>query len=539
MKFKQIFKRTVRNISLQNYFLVATIIIFWGLVLAIFSTTLSTVSSNNLENFEKTVEDYRQKLSSAKKYSEYKSLESFFSEVYFYDLNMNIIKTIPNNLEEKKIDPFTFNGNDYYLYSNKDEIYLASRFSDGYSLSKIKMESLKLNNESVLFSSFDKNGRILTNGIFKKNMKYNDINHLTFSDFNFYLNDKNSYGGIKVVTSLNITLQVYFLFIASIITLAMIIWNLNSKKKTVKLLQNFEDEYEDMIESIEILLNELRLLDDQSMKIIPEVQFDSILEKIKNKNYEFQELKELREVEELAVREFIELIENLSASYEEISSSNDELENLYKELELTYNKLEGSYIAFSKKLSKIAEKYDDITGKHIERVADYSKLIAEKLGKDSFFTNNIFYYSPLHDLGKLMIDKKILNKEGRLTIDEYEEMKKHTLYAAEILDEDDEFSFAKNIALYHHEKFDGSGYPYGLSGENIPLEARIVALADVYDSLRSKRTYKPALSHEEAYKIIVEGDIKTQPTHFDPKILKIFKENHLEFKSIYEIYEKN
>ncbi|TGG89328.1 HD-GYP domain-containing protein [Geotoga petraea] len=275
------------------------------------------------------------------------------------------------------------------------------------------------------------------------------------------------------------------------------------------------------------------------MKIIPEVQFDSILEKIKNKNYEFQELKELREVEELAVREFIELIENLSASYEEISSSNDELENLYKELELTYNKLEGSYIAFSKKLSKIAEKYDDITGKHIERVADYSKLIAEKLGKDSFFTNNIFYYSPLHDLGKLMIDKKILNKEGRLTIDEYEEMKKHTLYAAEILDEDDEFSFAKNIALYHHEKFDGSGYPYGLSGENIPLEARIVALADVYDSLRSKRTYKPALSHEEAYKIIVEGDIKTQPTHFDPKILKIFKENHLEFKSIYEIYEKN
>ncbi|MDK2946063.1 HD-GYP domain-containing protein [Geotoga petraea] len=539
MKFKQIFKRTVRNISLQNYFLVAAIIIFWGLVLAIFSTTLSTVSSNNLENFEKTVEDYRQKLSSAKKYSEYKSLESFFSEVYFYDLNMNIIKTIPNNLEEKKIDPFTFNGNDYYLYSNKDEIYLASRFSDGYSLSKIKMESLKLNNESVLFSSFDKNGRILTNGIFKKNMKYNDINHLTFSDFNFYLNDKNSYGGIKVVTSLNITLQVYFLFIASIITLAMIIWNLNSKKKTVKLLQNFEDEYEDMIESIEILLNELRLLDDQSMKIIPEVQFDSILEKIKNKNYEFQELKELREVEELAVREFIELIENLSASYEEISSSNDELENLYKELELTYNKLEGSYIAFSKKLSKIAEKYDDITGKHIERVADYSKLIAEKLGKDSFFTNNIFYYSPLHDLGKLMIDKKILNKEGRLTIDEYEEMKKHTLYAAEILDEDDEFSFAKNIALYHHEKFDGSGYPYGLSGENIPLEARIVALADVYDSLRSKRTYKPALSHEEAYKIIVEGDIKTQPTHFDPKILKIFKENHLEFKSIYEIYEKN
>ncbi|MGM0641916.1 MAG: HD-GYP domain-containing protein, partial [Thermotogota bacterium] len=165
---------------------------------------------------------------------------------------------------------------------------------------------------------------------------------------------------------------------------------------------------------------------------------------------------------------------------------------------------------------------------------EYSKFISKKLNQDSFFTSNIYYYSPLHDLGKLMIDKKILNKEGRLTVAEYDEMKKHTLYAAEILDEDEEFSFAKNIALYHHERYDGSGYPYGLSGEEIPLEARIVAIADVYDSLRSKRTYKPALSHEDAYNIIINGDIKTNPTHFDPKILTIFKENHLEFKKIYE-----
>lgn len=536
MKFKQIFKRTVRNISLQNYFLIAAIIISWLLVLAIFSSTLNIVSSNNLENFEKTVEDYRQKLSNSQRYSEYKSLESFFSEVYFYDLNTKLIKKIPENLPNKKINPddFNFSGNDYYIYSNNDEMFLVSRFSNGYVLSKIKMESLKLNNENVIFSSFDKNGEVIVNGIFEKNKNFDDIQYLSFSNFNFYLNDKNSYGGIRVVTSLNITLQVYFLLIASFIGLMMIIWNMNSKKKTVNLLQKFENEFEDMIESVEILLDELRLLDDQSMKIIPEVRFDSILETIKNKDYDFEELKELREVEELAVREFIELIENLSASYEEITSSNDELENLYKELEHTYNKLEDSYVSFSKKLSKIAEKYDDITGKHIERVADYSKFISKKLGKDNFFTNNIFHYSPLHDLGKLMIDKKILNKEGRLTVDEYDEMKKHTLYAAEILDDDDEFSFAKNIALYHHERFDGTGYPYGLAGKDIPLEARIVALADVYDSLRSKRTYKPSLSHDEAYKIIVEGDIKTQPTHFDPDILEIFKEYHLEFKKIYE-----
>jgi HD-GYP domain-containing protein (c-di-GMP phosphodiesterase class II) len=536
MKFKQIFEKTVRNISLQNYFLIAAIVISWGLVFTIFSTTLNIVSSNNLENFEKTIEDYRKELLDAKKYSEYKSLESIFSEVYFYDSDLKINKKIPENLPDKEIqfDNFSFSGNDYYIYSDNNEVYLVSRLNNGFVISKIKMDNLKLNNKNVIFSSFDKNGEVIVNGIFEKNINIGDVQYLNFSNFNFYLNDKNSYGGIRVVTSLNITLQVYSLLIASIIVLTMIIWNLNSKKKTIKVLQKFENEYEDIIQSVEILLEELRLLDNQSMTVIPELRFDSILEKIKNKSYKFDELKELREVEELAVREFIELIENLSASYEEISSSNDELENLYKELEKTYNKLEDSYILFSKKLSKLAEKYDDITGEHIERVAHYSKFLSEKLGKDSFFTNNIFYYSPLHDLGKLMIDKKILNKEGRLTEEEYEEMKKHTIYGAEILDDDDEFSFAKNIALYHHERFDGTGYPYGLAGEEIPIEARIVALADVYDSLRSKRTYKPALSHEEAYKIIVEGDIKTQPTHFDPDILEIFKKHHLKFKNIYE-----
>lgn len=540
MKFKEIFKRTVRNISLQNYFLIMAIIVSWILVLAIFSSTLKIVSSNNLENFEQTVEDYKQKIINAQKFSEYKSLESFFSEVYFFDSNLNITKKIPENIDNKTIDlnNINFSGNDYYIYSNNDDIYMISRLGPGYSLSNIKMEKLKLNNKNVIFSAFNNNGEMIFNGNFKKNITFNDINFITLSNLKFYLNHKNSYGGIKVVTSLNITSEFYILIFASLIGLFLIILNMNSKKKTVKLLKKFENEYEDMTESVEVLLDELRLLDDQSMKIIPEVRFDSILETVKNKDYEFEELKELREVEELAVKEFIELIENLSASYEEITSSNDELENLYKELEMTYNKLEDSYISFSKKLSKIAEKYDDITGKHIERVAEYSKFISKKLNMDNFFTRNIYYYSPLHDLGKLMIDKKILNKEGRLTIAEYEEMKKHTLYAAEILDEDEEFNFAKNIALYHHERYDGSGYPYGLSGEEIPLEARIVAIADVYDSLRSKRTYKPALSHEKAYKIIMEGDMKTHPGHFDPKVLDIFKEYHLEFKNIYEKNQK-
>ncbi|WP_129408269.1 HD domain-containing phosphohydrolase [Marinitoga lauensis] len=199
---------------------------------------------------------------------------------------------------------------------------------------------------------------------------------------------------------------------------------------------------------------------------------------------------------------------------------------------LSYEYIKDAYINLANKLAFIAEEYDDITGKHIYRVAEFSKFIAEKLSLDKKLIEDIYIYSPLHDIGKLLIDKSILLKEGPLDKNEWEEMKKHTIYGSKILD-DPYFAVAKNIALYHHEKYNGEGYPYGLKGDEIPIEAQIVALADVYDALRSNRPYKKGFSHEIAVEIILKGDERTKPEFFNPEILNLFKIFHNEFKNIY------
>jgi len=121
-----------------------------------------------------------------------------------------------------------------------------------------------------------------------------------------------------------------------------------------------------------------------------------------------------------------------------------------------------------------------------------------------------------------------------LTDEEFEIMKKHVEYGGKLLGESEYFEIARNIALYHHEKYDGSGYLKGLKGEEIPIEATIVALVDVYDVLRSERPYKRALFHKEALKIVLEGDGRTKPQHFDPKLLEILKENSEEIKHVWE-----
>lgn len=191
-------------------------------------------------------------------------------------------------------------------------------------------------------------------------------------------------------------------------------------------------------------------------------------------------------------------------------------------------------------LAKLAESRDPETGKHLERISHYSKLLATKLfdrGKfldtiDNQFIKNIFVSSPLHDIGKVGIEDRVLLKAGKLSEEEYEIMKKHTLIGGQTLEESAKkfyySSFLKmgiEIAYYHHEKYDGTGYPFGLKGENIPLSARIVALADVYDALTSKRVYKPALPHEKAFQIIIEG----KGVHFDPVIVQAFIECEKEF----------
>lgn len=198
-------------------------------------------------------------------------------------------------------------------------------------------------------------------------------------------------------------------------------------------------------------------------------------------------------------------------------------------------------------MASLAETRDQETGNHIRRTQLYVQLLANKLREHEKYKDelsprlvNIFYKSaPLHDIGKVGIPDNILLKPGKLEYDEFEEMKKHTDFGFKAIEdaesemdgEDTFLKVAKDIAHYHHEKWDGSGYPDGLKGEEIPLCARLMAIADVYDALISKRVYKDAMPHKEAMKIIAEG----KGTHFDPDMLDVFFEIENEF---YEIASK-
>lgn len=196
--------------------------------------------------------------------------------------------------------------------------------------------------------------------------------------------------------------------------------------------------------------------------------------------------------------------------------------------------LQESFIYTMDALARAAESKDDITGHHIKRVNDYSALIAREIGMDDGFINDIQISAQMHDVGKISISESILNKPGKLTEDEFVEMKKHTVYGAAIVGDSTNLQMAKIIAQSHHEKYDGSGYPEGLKGQEIPIEARIVSLADIYDALRSQRSYKEGFSHERAYDIITKGDGRVMPDHFDPQVLEAFKRVHEVMKNIYD-----
>jgi putative two-component system response regulator len=194
-------------------------------------------------------------------------------------------------------------------------------------------------------------------------------------------------------------------------------------------------------------------------------------------------------------------------------------------------------------LAKLAESRDPETGAHLERVQNYSRALASHLAKsgvrgseiDAGFVRLIYETSPLHDIGKVAIPDFVLLKPGRLSDEEFDIMKTHTTMGAQTLEAASRkhpkarfLRMAREIAATHHEKFDGSGYPLRLAGENIPLSGRIVALADVYDALISKRVYKGAFTHAMARSIIVDGKGK----HFDPQIVQGFLEIEEKFLDI-------
>ncbi|MDR2761386.1 MAG: response regulator [Planctomycetaceae bacterium] len=196
-------------------------------------------------------------------------------------------------------------------------------------------------------------------------------------------------------------------------------------------------------------------------------------------------------------------------------------------------------------LAKLAESRDVDTGAHLERVQYYCRALAQRMATvekyqgviDPEFVRLIFQTSPLHDIGKVGIPDSVLLKPGRLDPHEFEIMKMHTTIAAQTLDATlskfpgaSFLKMARDIAATHHEKYDGSGYPNGLIGENIPLCGRIIALADVYDALISKRVYKQALTHESAKSIILEGRCK----HFDPDVIDCFVDLEDQFIAIHK-----
>lgn len=169
------------------------------------------------------------------------------------------------------------------------------------------------------------------------------------------------------------------------------------------------------------------------------------------------------------------------------------------------------------------------TGNHIKRLNMYSELLANKMGCSKKFCDEIGSVASLHDVGKIGIDRSVLKKPGKLTEEEFEVIKTHPEIGYEIIKKSGVSMMAENIARYHHEKWNGEGYPKGLKGEEIPLEARIVSIVDVYDALRQKRVYKEGFDHRKSISIIKEESGKS----FDPEIVKVFLENESKFERLF------
>jgi putative two-component system response regulator len=235
-----------------------------------------------------------------------------------------------------------------------------------------------------------------------------------------------------------------------------------------------------------------------------------------------------------------ELVKARVKNHLELKRHQDNLEQLVKERTHELALMQEVTI---ESMGTLAEYRDPETGGHILRTKNFVKLLSNHLYKHPKFseylkdeTIDLLYKSaPLHDIGKVAVPDAILKKEGKLTDEEFSEMKKHTVYGYDVLKASETklgnnsfLKVARELAYSHHEKYDGTGYPQGLKGENIPFSGRMMAVADVYDALISKRVYKPPFSHQKATNIILEG----KGTHFDPDVVDAFLALEDDFRKI-------
>lgn len=199
------------------------------------------------------------------------------------------------------------------------------------------------------------------------------------------------------------------------------------------------------------------------------------------------------------------------------------------------NELEQAYTDTMLRLARASRYKDEETGAHIERLSHYAQSMALFVGWNPSRAQGLFAVAPMHDVGKIGVPDAVLGKNGPLTEEEWEAIKQHPLLGASLLSGSASplLEMAKEVALTHHERWDGSGYPSGLKGAQIPITGRIVMLCDLYDALRSQRPYKSAFSHTKTLDIMLNGNERTKPTHFDPMLLEAFREMHPQFDEIY------
>ncbi|MEM7466662.1 MAG: HD domain-containing phosphohydrolase [Pseudomonadota bacterium] len=228
------------------------------------------------------------------------------------------------------------------------------------------------------------------------------------------------------------------------------------------------------------------------------------------------------------------MMDQIKTSNKALRQRNKLLATQRAQIEMMQEETEEAFQLSTNLLARAAEIHDEETGNHIVRVNEYSYFVAKKLGMQDTWCDEIRYSAQLHDVGKMSVDSAVLKKRGPLDAREREEMNRHTIYGYQILSASPRLKLGAEIALYHHEKWDGTGYPNGAGGEAIPLSARIVQIADIYDALRSTRPYKKGFSHKKTLQILSKGDDRIDPYgHFDPKLLRVFHDNHLEFDNIW------